>query len=81
MRNSKFILLFILFISIVHLSAQEVCESDEAPIEDLNSITKCVIDKTEKVNSSGKKTKKLSVKISSSTRYLKKRIKQTKKST
>lgn len=57
------------------LPAQKVCESNENVLEDLNSITKCTINKTEKVNISGKRTKSLSVKISSSTRYLKRRVK------
>lgn len=58
------------------LLAQEVCETKEETLEDLNSITKCTVDKTEKTSKTGKKTKKLSVKVSSSTRYLKRRIKE-----
>lgn len=75
MRKSAIIVLLALLANTSFLVSQEVCETPEESIEDLNSITKCVIEKTEKVNSSGKKTKKLSVKISSSKRYLKRRIK------
>jgi len=51
----------------------------EEKIEDLNSITtKCTIDKKETLNSSGEKTRKLSVKVSTSTRFLKKVIKKEK---
>ena len=75
MRNKIIVLLLALIVSMDFVLSQEVCESPQETVEDLNSITKCVIDKTEKVNSSGKKAKKLSVKISASTRYLKRRVK------
>ena len=56
--------------------SQEVCEKKEESFEDLNSITKCTIEKTEKTTKTGKRSKKLSVKVSSSTRYLKRRVKE-----
>lgn len=74
MRKNTLIIALTLFANFI--VAQDVCEAKEESLEDLNSITKCVIDKTEKVNSSGTKSKKLSVKISTSTRYLKGRIKK-----
>ena len=64
-------LLLMLCVNLIH--AQDTCESDESLIDDLNVITKCNIDNTEETSASGKKTKKLSVKVSTSTRYMKKR--------
>ena len=67
--------LLVVFSTIVVNAQQKTCESNENVIEELNSITtKCTVDKTEKTTASGKRTKKLSVKVSSSTRYLKRRV-------
>ena len=59
------------------LFSQEVCKSPEASIDDLNSITKCLIQDVKKNNQ--KNTRHISVKISApKKRYLKKRIVQKK---
>ena len=63
----------LLAFSVSNLQSQETCESDVPVIDDFNSITKCTIEKTEKTSASGKRSKKLSVNVSSSVRYLKKR--------
>jgi len=68
----------LLFLNLSNIVAQEVCESEENNFEDLNSITKCTINKTEKTSNSGEKTKKLSVNISTSARFLKRRVKNKK---
>lgn len=74
-KNVLKLALFVVFNTIVVNAQQKTCESDENIIEELNSITtKCTVDKTEKTTASGKRTKKLSVKVSSSTRYLKRRV-------
>ena len=57
------------------INAQETCENSEETIEDLHSITKCTVDNTEEKTSAGKTAKKLSVNISTSTRFLKRRVK------
>ena len=76
MRVTKTLIL-VLITNIGIMIPQNVCESPEEKIEDLNSITtKCTIEKKETLNSSGEKIRKLSVKVSTSTRFLKKVIKK-----
>lgn len=60
-------------------SAQEVCETPDEDIADLNSITKCSIKPSK--NSKNKRSRQIMVKVSASKRFLKKReIKKKKKS-
>ncbi|MCT4699960.1 energy transducer TonB [Tenacibaculum haliotis] len=69
----KKILLLILMCSFsVNMISQEVCESPDEAELDLNSIsvTKCTIKEKDKKN---KKTRQITVKVSASRRYLKKR--------
>ena len=72
---SKHVIATALFLTfgLLTFQAQNTCESESELLEDLNSITKCTVEKTEKTSSSGKRTKNLTVKVSSSTRYLKRR--------
>lgn len=72
-RNvTTFIILFLANISIL-CSQNNTCETAEKSFEDLNSITKCTVEKKEKTSASGKKSRQLSVRISSSQRFLKRR--------
>jgi len=68
--RKKITLMLIFFIS-VNIMSQEVCESPDETELDLNSITKCSI--KESKNKGNKKTRQISVKVSASRRYLKKR--------
>ncbi len=68
--RKKITLMFVFFIS-VNMMSQEVCESPDESELDLNSITKCSI--KESKNKRDKKTRQISVKVSASRRYLKKR--------
>ena len=66
-----FLILFVFFANII--IAQEVCESPEESLEDLNSITKCVINDVKKVEHES--TRQISVRISvPKKRYLTKRV-------
>lgn len=68
MKNLILILLFITNI----LFSQKTCESKEETFEDLNSITKCTIDKSSDKNK--KNSRQISVKVSASKkRFLRKR--------
>lgn len=64
--------LFILLLCTKVLIAQEVCDTPEESLEDLNSITKCSIKTSKK--SKNKKSRQISVRVSASKRrFLKKR--------
>ena len=76
MSSNVLKLSMLLFFNMSIIVSQEVCETKEETLEDLNSITKCTVDKTEETDASGKKSKKLSVKVSTSTRFLKRRVKK-----
>ncbi|MGG8497375.1 energy transducer TonB [Tenacibaculum sp. TC6] len=54
-----------------NIQAQEVCESSEDAVADLNSITKCTVKQSD--DDKNKKTRQITVKVSASKRYLKKR--------
>lgn len=74
MRKKILTAALLVVFSVSSLHSQDTCESEVDVIDDLNSIaTKCTVEKTEKTSTSGKRTKKLSVHVSSSVRYLKKR--------
>lgn len=67
----KKLLLLLVFITNIIFS-QKTCETKEETFEDLNSITKCTIDKSSDKNK--KNSRQISVKVSASKkRYLKKR--------
>lgn len=66
-----FLIMFVFFANIIN--AQEVCESPEESLEDLNSITKCVINDVKKADHQS--TRQISVRISApKKRYLTKRV-------
>ena len=69
MRKIIFFITLVCFYVTTALSQREVCETPETSL-DLNSITKCTIAPKDKNN---KKTRQISVKVSATRRYLKKR--------
>ncbi|WP_167455888.1 energy transducer TonB [Tenacibaculum singaporense] len=71
MKNNLFLVVF-LFYSFNFYAQQEVCESPEESVLDVNSITKCTIEPVK--NSKKKADRQIKVKISASKRYLKKRV-------
>lgn len=69
--KKKILLTLIIFLSFNVLSQEEVCETPDEVNLDVNSITKCTIKDSK--NKKNKKTRQISVKVSASRRYLKKR--------
>ncbi len=70
-------LLTLLFISagtLIFAQTNKTCETPSEVVEDLNSITKCTIKKSENPEA---KTRQISVRISAPKRYLKKKKKET----
>lgn len=71
--------LLLIFLCTKVLIAQEVCESPEETIADLNSITKCTIEPVKKSND--KKSRQISVRVSASKRRFLKKKPQVEKRT
>ncbi|WP_440120158.1 energy transducer TonB [Tenacibaculum sp. Ill] len=71
MKNNFFLVVF-LFYFFNSFAQQEVCESPDESVLDVNSITKCTIEPVK--NSKKKADRQIKVKISASKRYLKKRV-------
>ncbi|SEC33172.1 TonB family C-terminal domain-containing protein [Tenacibaculum sp. MAR_2009_124] len=67
----RIIVLIVLLILSLETSAQEVCETPKEDAADLNSITKCSIKPSK--NSKNKRSRQITVKVSASKRFLKKR--------
>ncbi|WP_417800346.1 energy transducer TonB [Tenacibaculum sp.] len=70
MRKIILVITLVCFYATNVVSQREVCETPEASLVDLNSITKCTIAPKDKKN---KGTRQISVKVSANRRYLKKR--------
>ncbi|CAL2089011.1 energy transducer TonB [Tenacibaculum sp. 190524A02b] len=69
--NKILSLIVIMIFSVCNITAQEVCATPEEDALDLNSITKCTIKPSK--NGKDKKTRQITVKVSASRRFLKKR--------
>ncbi|CAM1361467.1 energy transducer TonB [Tenacibaculum xiamenense] len=67
----RIIVLLVLLILSFNASAQEVCETPNEDAADLNSITKCSIKPSK--NPKNKRSRQITVKVSASKRFLKKR--------
>lgn len=78
MKKRDILIVFFAFLvsTCVVFAQKETCETPQNTVNDLNSITKCTIEKKESNTASGKKSRQLSVRVSSSRRFLKRRSKQ-----
>lgn len=73
MIKKRIIAILLTLFNLSLFSQNNTCEGSAKVDFDLNSITKCSVENKDITSKSGKKTKQISVKVSSSVRYLKKR--------